>query len=92
MKELAFDGNVTAGIFMLKSLRPEKYKDHKTIHLDLKDWDGDISKLSDDQLDKFLIEIEKRQALMAAQKQAALPPASEAVIEATAEEIPTGSY
>jgi hypothetical protein len=44
MKELAFDGNVAAGIFMLKSLRPEKYKDHKTIHLDLKDWDGDISR------------------------------------------------
>ena len=59
MKELAFDGNVTAGIFMLKSLRPEKYKDLKTIHLDLKDWDGDISRLSDEQLDKFLIEIEK---------------------------------
>jgi hypothetical protein len=88
MKELAFEGHVTAGIFMLKSLRPEKYKDLKTIHLDLKDWDGDISRLSDEQLDKFLIEIEKRAGLQA-QRQAALPPASEAVIEATAEEITT---
>jgi len=63
MTELAFDGNVTAGIFMLKSLRPEKYKDRRMVQLDLKDWDGDISRLSDEQLDKFLIEIEKRAGL-----------------------------
>ena len=63
MTELAFDGNVTARIFMLQSLRPEKYKDRRMVQLDLKDWDGDISRLSDEQLDKFLIEIEKRAAL-----------------------------
>jgi hypothetical protein len=80
---------LAAGILMLKSLRPEKYKDRQMVQLDLKDWDGDISRLSDEQLEKFLIEIEKRAQLQAAQQQAALPPASEAVIEATAEEIPT---
>jgi hypothetical protein len=42
------------------------------MHLDLKDWDGDISRLSDEQLDKFLVEIEKRAALQM-QQQAALP-------------------
>jgi hypothetical protein len=41
-------------------------------------------------LDKFLVEIEKRAALQI-QQQAALPPASEAVIEATVEVITTGS-
>jgi hypothetical protein len=90
MTELAFDGNVTAGIFLLKGLRPDKCKDLKTIHLDLKDWDGDISRLSDEQLDKALVEIEKRAAVQM-QQQAALPPAGEAVIEATAEDISPGS-
>ena len=90
MTELAFKGNVTAGIFMLKSLRPEKYKDRRIVELDLKDWDGDLSRLSGEQLDKFLIEIEKR-ATLQVQQQAALPPASEAMIEATAEEIPMGN-
>ena len=54
----------------------------------LKDWDGDISRLSDEQLEKFLVESDKR-AKLQAQQRAALPPASEAVIEATAEEITT---
>jgi hypothetical protein len=72
--------------FLLQAYDRARFGEVKIIQLDLKDWDGDISKLSDDQLDKFLIEIEKRQALMAAQKQqAALPPAQ--VIEAVAEEV-----
>jgi hypothetical protein len=48
---------------------------------------GDLSRLSDEQLEKFLIEIEKRAALQI-QQQAALPPAGEAVIEATQGDIP----
>jgi len=68
--------------FLLQAYDRARFGEVKVTQLDLKDWDGDISKLSDEQLDRFLIEIEKRQALMQAQQQAALPPASEAVIEA----------
>jgi hypothetical protein len=31
LSEIAHDGNVTGAIFLLKALRPDKYKDHKMI-------------------------------------------------------------
>jgi hypothetical protein len=42
------------GNFLLKGLRPDRYKDRQTITLDLKDWDGDITKLSPPQVDELL--------------------------------------
>lgn len=33
MADLAFDGNVTAGIFLLKGLRPEKYRERSEVKL-----------------------------------------------------------
>jgi hypothetical protein len=59
LSEMAHDGNVTAAIFLLKGIRPEKYKDRRTIQLDLKEWDGDLSKLSDEQLEQFLVAIDR---------------------------------
>jgi hypothetical protein len=52
-------------IFLLKSLRPEKYREHSQ---ELADWDGDMTKLTEAQLDKVkaqaraLIEEERRNA------------------------------
>jgi serpin B len=50
MTELALDGNVTVGIFLPNGIRPEKYKDRRMVELELKDWDGNIDRLGDEQL------------------------------------------
>src|ERR1700735_2042298 len=49
MMEMAFEGNVTAGIFLLKGLKPEKFKDRVEQTQVL---DADISKWTDRQLDQ----------------------------------------
>ena len=50
LNEMAHDGNATAAIFLLKGLRPEKYRErYETNQV----WDGDLNKLSPDQL-KFI--------------------------------------
>jgi hypothetical protein len=62
-------------IFLLKSLRPEKYRERSQA---LADWDGDVTKLTDAQLAKMeqgLVEQARKEAA------AALKPASDATID-----------
>src|SRR5277367_3403342 len=47
LNEMVHDGNTTAAIFLLKGLRPEKYKDRQAHEVM---WDGDPTKLTDAQL------------------------------------------
>jgi hypothetical protein len=47
LTEMAFEGNVTAAIFLLKGLKPEQFRDRQAIDLQ---WDGDPGKLSIEQL------------------------------------------
>jgi hypothetical protein len=84
LNELAHDGNVVAAIFLLKGLRPEKYRERSQVQVE---WDGDLSKLTDAQLAKMdeqgreqLAEQERLKALKAAET-----PASEATIDVTPE-------
>jgi hypothetical protein len=52
LMDLAHDeGNVTAAIFLLKGLRPEKYKDRNETTFQ---WDGDPGKLTEPQLEKVI--------------------------------------
>ncbi len=48
--EIAVEGHVTAAIFLLKGLRPEKYKDRQAHEVV---WDGDPMTLTDSQLAKM---------------------------------------
>ena len=41
-------------IFLLKANNPDRFADRQRITLDLKDWDGDITKLSPAQVDALL--------------------------------------
>ena len=93
LMELAHEGNVTSAIFLLKGLRPEKYRERYQSELRI-DWDGDWNSLSPEQLDKVVEVLLKRAygnnpEVMAQAKQALLeggelPP----VIETTAELVP----
>jgi len=85
LMEPAFGGNVTAGIFLLKGLRPEKYREQRIIELNFQDWDGDLSKLSDESARRLLAQIE---AMIAAEeaKSATLPAPGATVIDATLEQ------
>jgi hypothetical protein len=63
LNEMAHDGNTTAAIFLLKGLRPEKYKDRQAHEVV---WDGDPTKLTDAQL--ATMEDTWRRAALAARK------------------------
>jgi hypothetical protein len=84
LNDMAHEGNVVAAIFLLKGLRPEKYRERSQVQVE---WDGDLSKLTDAQLAKMdeqgrqqLAEQERLKALNAAET-----PASEATIDVEAE-------
>ena len=62
LNELAHDGNVTAAIFLLKGLRPNKYRERSQV--DVK-WSGRLEDLSEEQLDQL---IEQFAALAEAQQ------------------------
>ncbi len=62
LHDVAHHGNVTAAIFLLKGLRPEKYRDQPLVSIDLGDWNGDFSRLSPRQLDGFIEEMTRRVA------------------------------
>jgi hypothetical protein len=51
LNDLAHEGNVTAAIFLLKGLRPERYRDSHYLKFE---WDGDPGKLTNQQLDRLL--------------------------------------
>lgn len=89
LSEMAHAGNVTAAIFLLKGIRPEKYKDRRPIELDLKDWDGDVSKLSDEQFAKFCETIAERarKAGVLEERNAGALEAGAQVVDAVSEEI-----
>jgi len=50
--ELAHDGNVTAAIFLLKGLRPEKYRERYEHFSNINDFDPE--KLTVEQLEKLM--------------------------------------
>jgi hypothetical protein len=77
--------------FLLRAYDPERFGNRPVVELNLKDWDGDISKLTDEQFAKLYETIEKRELQRLAQQQAQLPAAGQALIETTAEEITTGT-
>ena len=71
--------------FLLAHLNPEKYGDKRVIELKLEDWDGDLTKLSDESARRLLAQIE---AMIAAEeaKSATLPAPGATVIDATLEQ------
>jgi hypothetical protein len=72
LMDLAHEGNVTAAIFLLKGLRPEKYKDRNETTFQ---WDGDPGKLTEPQLEKVIEWLEAMAPGQIAQpKRPALPP------------------
>ena len=92
LMELAHEGNVTSAIFLLKGLRPEKYRERYQSEVSI-DWNGDWNSLSESQLDKVVEVLLKRAygnnpEVMARAKQALLEGGElPQVIEATAEPV-----
>jgi terminase small subunit-like protein len=83
LNDLAHEGNVTAAIFLLKGLRPEKYRDRSAMTVE---WDGDVTKLTDAQLDR--LEEQGRAAIAAEQARKRIAastsdPAGEQTIDVT---------
>jgi hypothetical protein len=72
LNDMAHEGNVTAAIFLLKGLRPDKYRDRSAVKVD---WDGDYTKLTPEQMakmeEKALDQLENERKL--AELTAALP-------------------
>jgi hypothetical protein len=50
LAEMAFEGNVTAAIFLLKGLKPQTFKDRQAVEFQ---WDGNINSLTPRQLKEF---------------------------------------
>jgi hypothetical protein len=48
LTEMAFEGNVTAAIFLLKGLKPEIFRDRQAVEFQ---WSGDLTELSSAQLE-----------------------------------------
>jgi hypothetical protein len=59
-------------IMLLKANNPDRYKDRQTITLDLKDWDGDITKLSPAQVDALFEEALERAGITEAELKKAI--------------------
>ena len=48
LTDMAFEGNVTAAIFLLKGLKPQIFKERQAVEVQ---WTGDINSLTPQQLD-----------------------------------------
>ena len=78
--EMAFEGNVTAAIFLLKGLKPQIFKERQTVEVQ---WSGDIAELSAQQLENM------EKSILALHPQLALE--GKTVVDGTAEVVQTRS-
>jgi hypothetical protein len=89
LMDLAHEGNVTAAIFLLKGMKPEKFKDRNETTFQ---WDGDPNKLSEPQLEKVIEWLEAMAPQQIKQPQRpALPPGDVIDVEAIPPDEPSGS-
>jgi len=73
--------------FLLAHLDPETYGDKRVVELRLEDWDGDLSKLSDQSAKRLLAQIEAKIAIEEAKENALALPAGQ-VIDGESERVP----
>jgi hypothetical protein len=80
LTEIAFEGNVTAAIFLLKGLKSQLFKERQAVEVQ---WSGDLAELSASRLDAL------ERSLLAAHPQLALE--GQTVVETAAELVETPS-
>jgi len=73
--------------FLLAHLNPQKYGDKRVVELRLEDWDGDVSKLSEESLRRLLAGLEARIAAEEGKQNAPALPAGQ-VIDGECERVP----
>jgi len=73
-------------MFLLRAYDREKFGDRQVIELKLEDWDGDLSKLSEQSARRLLAQIEEKIAIEEAKEVAQLPAGQ--VIDGKSERVP----
>jgi len=73
-------------MFLLRAYDREKFGDRQVIELKLEDWDGDLSKLTDESAKRLLAQIEARLAVEEAKENALALPAGQ-VIDGKSERV-----
>ena len=74
-------------MFLLRAYDREKFGDRQVIELKLEDWDGDLSKLSEQSARRLLAQIEEKIAIEEAKENALALPAGQ-VIDGESERVP----
>ena len=68
-------------MFLLRAYDREKFGDRQVLELKLEDWDGDVSKLSEQSLRRLLAGLEARIAVEEAKQNAIALPAAHQVVD-----------